>query len=42
MATVLASAFAWILKDGFGMLGRIVFAWGFGTALDSGKYNFMG
>lgn len=26
-ATALAAAITWILKDGTGMIGRIVFAW---------------
>ncbi|KAJ9584686.1 hypothetical protein L9F63_020968, partial [Diploptera punctata] len=33
-ATPLAAAITWILKDGTGMLGRIVFAWFEGTSLD--------
>ncbi|XP_066596707.1 uncharacterized protein [Prorops nasuta] len=33
-ATPLAAAITWILKDGTGMIGRIIFAWWNGTALD--------
>ncbi|XP_076387435.1 RUS family member 1 [Megachile rotundata] len=33
-ATPLAAAITWILKDGTGMIGRIVFAWWNGTDLD--------
>ncbi|XP_071110921.1 RUS family member 1-like [Haliotis cracherodii] len=33
-ATVLAATMTWLLKDGTGMLGRIVFAWIQGTNLD--------
>ncbi|XP_076626425.1 RUS family member 1 isoform X1 [Colletes latitarsis] len=33
-ATPLAAAVTWILKDGTGMIGRIVFAWWNGTDLD--------
>eukprot|EP00794_Sanderia_malayensis_P014009 gene14009-15467_t len=33
-ATVAAAAITWLLKDGTGMLGRIVFAWMKGTQLD--------
>ncbi|XP_060079706.1 RUS family member 1-like [Ylistrum balloti] len=33
-ATVLAATMTWILKDGTGMLGRIVFAWLRGSSLD--------
>ncbi|KZC09706.1 PREDICTED: RUS1 family protein C16orf58 homolog [Dufourea novaeangliae] len=33
-ATPLAAAITWILKDGTGMVGRIVFAWLHGTDLD--------
>lgn len=33
-ATPLAAAITWILKDGTGMIGRIVFAWFEGTSLD--------
>nr|XP_031849680.1 RUS1 family protein C16orf58 [Nomia melanderi] len=33
-ATPLAAAVTWILKDGTGMVGRIVFAWWNGTDLD--------
>ena len=33
-ATPLAAAITWILKDGTGMVGRIVFAWWNGTDLD--------
>ncbi|CAD5212836.1 unnamed protein product [Bursaphelenchus okinawaensis] len=34
-ATVLSAALSWILKDGVGMIGRIIFAWCYGTCLDS-------
>uniref|UniRef100_A0A915D9D7 RUS family member 1 n=1 Tax=Ditylenchus dipsaci TaxID=166011 RepID=A0A915D9D7_9BILA len=34
-ATVLAASITWLLKDGTGMMGRIVFAWAKGTRLDS-------
>ncbi|CAD5217062.1 unnamed protein product [Bursaphelenchus xylophilus] len=34
-ATVLSAALSWILKDGAGMIGRIIFAWSYGTFLDS-------
>lgn len=30
-ATVLSATFVWLVKDGIGMLGRIVFAWFHGT-----------
>ncbi|XP_061188413.1 RUS family member 1-like [Saccostrea echinata] len=33
-ATVMAATLTWILKDGTGMLGRIMFAWIQGTSLD--------
>lgn len=33
-ATVLGASLTWIYKDGAGMLGRILFAWAKGTALD--------
>ncbi|KAK7499136.1 hypothetical protein BaRGS_00009683, partial [Batillaria attramentaria] len=33
-ATVLAASFTWLLKDGTGMLGRILFAWMKGNKLD--------
>nr|KAF7413227.1 hypothetical protein H0235_013078 [Vespula pensylvanica] len=33
-ATPLAAAITWILKDGTGMVGRIIFAWWNGTDLD--------
>ncbi|CAB3983587.1 Hypothetical predicted protein [Paramuricea clavata] len=33
-ATVLAATFTWLLKDGAGMVGRIVFTWLKGTELD--------
>lgn len=33
-ATVLAATVTWLLKDGAGMVGRIVFAWAKGTGLD--------
>lgn len=33
-ATPLAAAITWVLKDGTGMVGRIVFAWWNGTDLD--------
>lgn len=34
-ATVLAATMTWLMKDGTGMVGRIVFAWMQGTYLDS-------
>ncbi|XP_046391190.1 RUS family member 1 [Ischnura elegans] len=34
-ATPLAAAITWILKDGTGMIGRILFAWWKSTSLDS-------
>jgi hypothetical protein len=34
-ATVLAASLTWLLKDGTGMIGRIIFAWAKGTELDS-------
>uniref|UniRef100_A0A3P8X625 RUS family member 1 n=1 Tax=Cynoglossus semilaevis TaxID=244447 RepID=A0A3P8X625_CYNSE len=34
-ATVAAATFTWLLKDGTGMLGRILFAWQKGSKLDS-------
>nr|CAD2202978.1 unnamed protein product [Meloidogyne enterolobii] len=34
-ATVLAAALTWLLKDGVGMIARIVFAWARGSKLDS-------
>ncbi|XP_055008473.1 RUS1 family protein C16orf58 homolog isoform X2 [Boleophthalmus pectinirostris] len=34
-ATVAAATTTWILRDGSGMLGRILFAWSKGTKLDS-------
>uniref|UniRef100_A0A3Q0RGE0 RUS family member 1 n=1 Tax=Amphilophus citrinellus TaxID=61819 RepID=A0A3Q0RGE0_AMPCI len=34
-ATVAAATVTWLLKDGTGMLGRILFAWQKGTKLDS-------
>ncbi|KAH7702061.1 hypothetical protein AAVH_30793, partial [Aphelenchoides avenae] len=34
-ATVLAATLTWLLKDGTGMIGRIVFAWAKGTSLDA-------
>ncbi|KAI6211389.1 UPF0420 protein C16orf58-like protein [Aphelenchoides besseyi] len=34
-ATVLAASLSWVLKDGVGMLARILFAWIFGSALDA-------
>ncbi|XP_034946241.1 RUS1 family protein C16orf58 [Chelonus insularis] len=34
-ATPLAAAISWILKDGTGMIGRILFAWWKGSDLDS-------
>lgn len=34
-ATALAAAITWILKDGTGMIGRIVFAWWNGPGLDA-------
>ncbi|KAL4223503.1 hypothetical protein ACF0H5_016974 [Mactra antiquata] len=33
-ATLLAATMTWLLKDGTGMLGRILFAWFQGTSLD--------
>ncbi|CAF1144940.1 unnamed protein product [Rotaria sordida] len=34
-ASVLSATFIWLIKDGVGMLGRILFAWFNGTGLDS-------
>ncbi|CAF3398341.1 unnamed protein product [Rotaria sp. Silwood1] len=34
-ASVLSATFVWLIKDGVGMLGRILFAWFNGTGLDS-------
>nr|XP_046270961.1 RUS1 family protein C16orf58 homolog [Scatophagus argus] len=34
-ATVAAATFTWLLRDGAGMLGRILFAWKKGSKLDS-------
>jgi hypothetical protein len=34
-ATVYGATLTWIIKDGTGMIGRIVFAWHQGTLLDS-------
>ncbi|CAF3658262.1 unnamed protein product [Rotaria socialis] len=34
-ASVLSATFVWLVKDGVGMLGRILFAWFHGTGLDS-------
>ncbi|XP_055339787.1 RUS family member 1-like isoform X2 [Paramacrobiotus metropolitanus] len=34
-STALAATMTWVLKDGVGMIGRIVFAWAQGTDLDS-------
>lgn len=34
-ASVLSATFVWLIKDGVGMLGRILFAWFHGTGLDS-------
>ncbi|XP_025089925.1 RUS1 family protein C16orf58 homolog [Pomacea canaliculata] len=33
-ATVLAATMTWIMKDGTGMIGRIIFAWLHGSSLD--------
>lgn len=37
-ASVLSATFVWLVKDGVGMLGRILFAWHHGT----GNYYFGG
>ncbi|UJR36503.1 hypothetical protein I4U23_029224 [Adineta vaga] len=34
-ASVLSATFVWLVKDGVGMVGRILFAWFHGTGLDS-------
>ncbi|CAF1164906.1 unnamed protein product [Adineta steineri] len=34
-ASILSATFVWLIKDGVGMLGRIMFAWFHGTGLDS-------
>uniref|UniRef100_A0A914UPW7 RUS family member 1 n=1 Tax=Plectus sambesii TaxID=2011161 RepID=A0A914UPW7_9BILA len=34
-ATALAATMTWLMKDGTGMVGRIIFAWARGTQLDS-------
>jgi hypothetical protein len=42
-ASVLAASLTWLLKDGTGMIGRILFAWMKGTALDADckKYRLV-
>ena len=34
-ATVYGATLTWLIKDGTGMIGRIVFAWSQGSSLDS-------
>jgi len=31
----LSASIVWLLKDGAGMIGRIIFAWGFAASLDA-------
>jgi hypothetical protein len=38
-AIVLAAALTWLLKDGVGMIARIVFSWSRGSRLDSGAFH---
>lgn len=40
----LAASIVWLLKDGAGMLGRIIFAWGFAASLDANckRWHFIG
>ena len=40
----LAASIVWLLKDGAGMIGRIIFAWGFAASLDADckRWHFFG
>jgi hypothetical protein len=40
----LAPSIVWLLKDGAGMIGRIIFAWGFAVSLDADckRWHFFG
>ena len=40
----LSASIVWLLKDGAGMIGRIIFAWGFAASLDADckRWHFMG
>ncbi|CAF0808448.1 unnamed protein product [Rotaria sordida] len=40
----LAASIVWLLKDGAGMIGRIIFAWGFAATLDADckQWHFIG
>ncbi|CAF3645203.1 unnamed protein product [Adineta steineri] len=40
----LSAAIVWLLKDGAGMIGRIIFAWGFASSLDADckRWHFLG
>ncbi|CAF3673838.1 unnamed protein product [Rotaria sp. Silwood1] len=40
----LAASIVWLLKDGAGMIGRIIFAWGFAVSLDADckQWHFVG
>jgi hypothetical protein len=40
----LAPSIVWLLKDGAGMIGRIIFAWGFAASLDANckRWHFLG
>lgn len=40
----LSASIVWLLKDGAGMIGRILFAWGFAASLDADckRWHFIG
>ena len=40
----LAASIVWLLRDGAGMIGRIIFAWGFAASLDADckRWHFLG
>ncbi|UJR30983.1 hypothetical protein I4U23_018494 [Adineta vaga] len=40
----LAASIVWLLKDGAGMIGRIIFAWGFAASFDANckRWHFLG
>jgi hypothetical protein len=40
----LSASIVWLLKDGAGMIGRIIFAWGFAASLDANckRWHFFG
>jgi hypothetical protein len=40
----LAASIVWLLKDGAGMIGRIIFAWGFAASFDADckRWHFFG